>query len=438
MAFALVMAIVSLVLALFFDDGAREGDNRAAFGTVLGALLGQRVQAGRLDDFLAFAGLSVLPYGTILLAAALGLLSARTRRLATARPLHLPLLGLSAVIGLVLTGLANLISPDFVEVGFNPLVVLVLAVMPWLIVTWAAHSLVTRRVILGFAFAQLLAVVVMVGIAALDLDGLDLGDRLGVIAGMLVVGLVLSAFLVVGATVWPFFGAVTDGSATSVNFLEGAEANGWLWLLPVVTILVWLGIGWMQRDVDSWAKVRSTSAGALLTTSVLVLVIGSTGGPELFGGFIDSRAGLSGMPLRGLPALAIVAVLLWLGVYLRGAQTKAAWATSEQLSGEIRAVTSTATRAGRSLQARLQAAIEEQQTNDEAPPAETATPTDGTSLADAQPTADAQPAADAPSPADARPSVGPQPGTGEPQPSPGPPAAPPAAEQRRHDLPPPT
>jgi hypothetical protein len=64
---------------------------------------------------------------------------------------------------------------------------------------------------------------------------------------------------------------------------------------------------------------RALRASGLSRWTVLLLVIGTTGGFELDG----DRIGLLGMPFRGVPALVAVSACLYLGIYLRGLRRSA-------------------------------------------------------------------------------------------------------------------
>ncbi|WP_052666451.1 hypothetical protein [Nitriliruptor alkaliphilus] len=358
--FAVTIGAITAALVAALADGPPQDVLRGVFAAVTGALLGMHTVAGPMSAVLPVDGLSLLPYGTIVLAAALGSMSGGVRRHAAAQRINVPILAVATAVVLVVSIIARFTAPEGVEVGLRFLAIPVVGLAPWLLTTWASRSPVARRVVLGFAIAQLVAVLFLLIRTAVASDGLDAGQVAVLMAGTTIAGLAASASLVVGATVYPFFGAIGSGFA-GLSLRDGAAINEWTWLLPLATVIGWTLVGTRNHDARSWRAVRALTLRATGVAAVLILTIGTTG--ELV--FLDGEVGLIGMPFRGLPSLIVVAVCIYLGTYIRGVTRSEGWASFDQLVADVRDLGRASAAGARTLQRSIQAAIDEDQEDHE-------------------------------------------------------------------------
>lgn len=394
---AVLFAVVGgLIVAIAYN----EPFDTAGFPAILGLLSGQSVRIAAGADVFDAAGsgtvgLRILPLGFVTFAAAALTRIGFTRAWLGIRSVWPPLAGVAAtaVVAFVALVTASFTSVDVgfasagLQVRFSLVGLLIIGAGPWLLAQLVVRWPVLRNLLWGFIGLQLItAAYTTISIAT---EGFATGgDQAAAITLVFLGSLAWSFNALVALLWWPFFGALgiggsagavvgMTGESTSFGFLDAAEQNGWLWLVPVVATAGIVAALWFQPVRTSWSEVRQDLLRLAASLTVLTLpalwvgrvlirgrgelalealadlpIFWDMGLPSGSGEVkLNATFGATGMPLRFVPALLIWCLIAAITAVVAAQRAGAGWASAESLSAEART-------AGGSLATRARAAAE--------------------------------------------------------------------------------
>ncbi len=192
---------------------------------------------------------------------------------------------------------------------------------------WALEGLVTTSLVLWLAYLVLLAKDARSG------DG-------GLLALFAVMALLLAGNVVVMLVVWPF-GAHVQAGPLITSFSQATEQAGWLWLVPLVVIVLVLWWAFSLAPARSRHGFRDRLVMVGLALWVTLSVAIGLGNPSLTGvgsflpGASELTLGVTGVPFSLLVPVIVLTALVAGATYLKMTKTDpSAWARPDAGEGD--------------------------------------------------------------------------------------------------------